>query len=133
MRDNIRLCIDFGGITQDSYSFFMKSFVPLNNRLCVGPPLIRIQELLTLIKAGIVEILYNAKAGYKHHENYRIIDGFNTNHKVTRLINARIDGLRLTNDRFLSFILSNNLGNTFNNIDIESEHFCIDKFSLNTG
>lgn len=127
VRDTIRLCIDFSGITQDSYNFFMKSFVPLNNRLCVGPPLIRIQELLALMKAGIVEILYNAKVEYGHHDNCRIIDGFNTSHEATRLINARIDSLRLKDDEFLSSILSNNLGSTFNNNGIESECFCIDK------
>ena len=52
VRDILRLCIDFGGITQDSYNFLMKTFIPLNNRLCVGPPLMRIKELLELMKLG---------------------------------------------------------------------------------
>ncbi|SQH71828.1 Uncharacterised protein [Helicobacter mustelae] len=62
VRDILRLCVDFGRIEEKSYQFFMDFFVPLNNRLCVGPPLVRIQELLALIQANVVNIIYQAKA-----------------------------------------------------------------------
>ncbi len=125
VRDILRLCIDFGGITQDSYNFLMKTFIPLNNRLCVGPPLMRIKELLELMKLGIVDILYDAKLENISNGNFRIRDGFNKEYIATRLIDARIDSLRLENDEFLSSILSNNLGSKFISNNIEHECFHI--------
>lgn len=58
LRDILRYAVDFAGLTPDSYAGFMKHFVPLMNRLAVGPPVQRIEELVALINAGIVRFDY---------------------------------------------------------------------------
>ncbi len=120
-RDILRLCIDFGGLSENSYRLFIKSFIPLNNRLCVGPPLIKIQELLALIKADIVEILYNVTFKHIRDRKFELTDSFSNHYIVNRLINARIDNLRLQENEFLSSLLQNNLGSYFANGSIQCE------------
>jgi uncharacterized NAD(P)/FAD-binding protein YdhS len=56
LRDTIRSAVDFGGLTPDSAHEFWDRIAPLINRVMVGPPLRRGQELLGLIDAGVVQI-----------------------------------------------------------------------------
>lgn len=54
LRDVLRFAIDFGGLEEGSHRWLLSHFMPLMNRLAVGPPKERIEELLALIKCGIV-------------------------------------------------------------------------------
>jgi uncharacterized NAD(P)/FAD-binding protein YdhS len=54
VRDNIRYAVDFGGLTPDSHARFLQDFCPIMNRVAVGPPKERNQQLLALMDAGIV-------------------------------------------------------------------------------
>ena len=54
VRDILREAIDFGGLTESSHEWLMTEFVPVMNRLAVGPPKERVAELIALIEAGIV-------------------------------------------------------------------------------
>ena len=54
LRDTLRIAVDFGCLDEESHRWFLSSFVPLMNRLSVGPPKSRIEELIALIEAGIV-------------------------------------------------------------------------------
>jgi uncharacterized NAD(P)/FAD-binding protein YdhS len=58
IRDNIRYAVEFEGLTPHSHKYFLSHFVPINNRLAVGPPLIRNEQLIALIKAGILDIFF---------------------------------------------------------------------------
>ena len=54
VRDVVRAAIDFGGLTEQSHRWVLKEFLPIMNRLAVGPPKERIAQLLALMEAGIV-------------------------------------------------------------------------------
>lgn len=54
LRDNLRAAIDFGGLTEESHRWVLSEFLPIMNRLAVGPPLSRIGEMLALMDAGIL-------------------------------------------------------------------------------
>lgn len=56
VRDNLRNAIDFGALSSESHRAFMSDFVPVMNRLAVGPPLERIEEWLALAKAGYLDL-----------------------------------------------------------------------------
>ena len=55
VRDNLRAAIEFGGLTEASHRWVLAEFMPVMNRLAVGPPQTRVSELLALIDAGVVE------------------------------------------------------------------------------
>ena len=54
VRDNLRAAVEFGGLTEASHRWVLSEFMPVMNRLAVGPPQSRISELLALIDAGVV-------------------------------------------------------------------------------
>lgn len=56
LRDNIRDAIDFGMLTAQSHHRFISEFIPLMNRLAVGPPLERVEELAALVRAGYLNL-----------------------------------------------------------------------------
>lgn len=56
LRDVLRAAIDFGGLTEASHRWLLGEFVPLMNRLAVGPPESRIREWIALVEAGVLDI-----------------------------------------------------------------------------
>ncbi|MGL4766971.1 MAG: FAD/NAD(P)-binding protein [Formosimonas sp.] len=54
LRDNLRYAIDFSGLTPKSHQQMFEYFLPVMNRLAVGPPLRRSQEMLALVQSGIL-------------------------------------------------------------------------------
>lgn len=56
LRDVIRHAVDFGGLTPESHREFVKRVAPLINRLIVGPPMSRAEEIAALIDAGVVSV-----------------------------------------------------------------------------
>ncbi|WP_228080566.1 FAD/NAD(P)-binding protein [Streptomyces profundus] len=58
LRNEIRLAVDHGRLAGDSYRDDLQSwYTPLNAFLSIGPPVSRIEELIALLKAGVVEVL----------------------------------------------------------------------------
>lgn len=55
-RDILRYAINHGGLTPQSHRQFLSEFCPIFNRIAVGPPLRRNQELLALIESGVVAL-----------------------------------------------------------------------------
>ena len=55
VRDNLRAAIEFGGLTPASHRWVLAEFMPVMNRLAVGPPEVRVSELLALMEAGVLE------------------------------------------------------------------------------
>lgn len=54
LRDNLRAAIDFGGLTQASHRWLYSEFLPVMNRVAVGPPKERIEEMLALMGNGVL-------------------------------------------------------------------------------
>jgi uncharacterized NAD(P)/FAD-binding protein YdhS len=54
VRDVVRAAIDFGGLYEHSHRWVLSEFLPIMNRLAVGPPKERIAQLLALMDAGTV-------------------------------------------------------------------------------
>ncbi|MEP6501745.1 MAG: FAD/NAD(P)-binding protein [Betaproteobacteria bacterium] len=55
LRDNLRAAVEFGGLTPASHRWVLAEFMPVMNRLAVGPPQTRVGELLALMEAGVLE------------------------------------------------------------------------------
>ncbi|MEQ7871620.1 FAD/NAD(P)-binding protein [Chromohalobacter salexigens] len=55
-RGAIQEAVEFSGLTPRSHRWFLKTFVPLMNRISFGPPLFRNQQLLALLRSGVVEL-----------------------------------------------------------------------------
>jgi len=55
LRDNLRAAIEFGALTPASHRWVLSEFMPVMNRLAVGPPVSRISEMLALMEAGVLE------------------------------------------------------------------------------
>ncbi len=55
LRDTIRAAVDFGGLTERSHRDFLSQFVPMMNRVAVGPPASRIAEMIALMDAGVLQ------------------------------------------------------------------------------
>lgn len=58
IRDNLRQVVDFGALSAASHKRFMNEFVPVMNRLAVGPPLQRTEEMLALMRAGYLMVSF---------------------------------------------------------------------------
>jgi uncharacterized NAD(P)/FAD-binding protein YdhS len=54
LRDQLRLVIEFGGLTLESYLDFQSNIRGRINRMEAGPPPLRSQQLLALLDAGVV-------------------------------------------------------------------------------
>ena len=58
LRNEVRLLIDHGGLTGASYASDVEAwYSPLNAFLSIGPPVRRIEEMIALIDAGLLEIV----------------------------------------------------------------------------
>jgi uncharacterized NAD(P)/FAD-binding protein YdhS len=62
VRDVVRAAIDFGGLYEHSHRWVLSEFLPIMNRLAVGPPKERIAQLLALIDAGVVRADFGPRA-----------------------------------------------------------------------
>ncbi len=58
LRNEVRLLIDHGGLTGASYASDVEAwYSPLNAFLSIGPPVRRVEEMIALIEAGVLEIV----------------------------------------------------------------------------
>jgi uncharacterized NAD(P)/FAD-binding protein YdhS len=56
LRENLRDVVEFGMLDAASHEYFFGRFASLVNRNAIGPQLERVEELLALVDAGVVEI-----------------------------------------------------------------------------
>ena len=56
VRDIVRAAIDYGGLSESSHRWLLSEFVPAMNRIAVGPPKERIEEMLALVRAGVLMV-----------------------------------------------------------------------------
>jgi uncharacterized NAD(P)/FAD-binding protein YdhS len=64
VRDTLRAVIDHAGLTEASHRWVLGKFVPVMNRLAVGPPKLRIEEWLALNEAGVLQFDFGPGAGW---------------------------------------------------------------------
>jgi L-aspartate N-monooxygenase (nitrosuccinate-forming) len=58
LRNEVRLVVDHGGLSGDSYRDDLRAwYTPLNAFVSIGPPMRRIQELIALIEGGVVQVV----------------------------------------------------------------------------
>ncbi|WP_078917661.1 FAD/NAD(P)-binding protein [Streptomyces sp. NRRL S-813] len=58
LRNEVRLAVDHGGLDGDSHRDELDGwYTPLNAYLSIGPPASRIEEMVALIDAGVLEVL----------------------------------------------------------------------------
>ncbi|GAA4859486.1 FAD/NAD(P)-binding protein [Kitasatospora terrestris] len=58
LRNEIRLAVDHGGLDGDSHRDDLEGwYTPLNAFLSIGPPAERIEQLIALVEAGVLELL----------------------------------------------------------------------------
>jgi uncharacterized NAD(P)/FAD-binding protein YdhS len=58
LRGNLRRAYEFGGMTADAHRTFDRQFWPTHNRIAVGPPLVRIEQLVALVEAGVLDLFW---------------------------------------------------------------------------
>ncbi|WP_076587094.1 FAD/NAD(P)-binding protein [Vibrio ostreicida] len=56
LRDTIRDAVDFKGLTEESHRWVDSIFIPIMNRIAVGPPKERIEEMRALIECGLLSM-----------------------------------------------------------------------------
>jgi hypothetical protein len=57
LRNEIRLAVDHGGIDGDSYRDELAGwYTPLNAFLSIGPPVRRVEEMIALLEAGVLDL-----------------------------------------------------------------------------
>lgn len=101
IRDNIRVVVDFGGLTPDSHRKFIEEYMPVFTLLSAGPPLFRLKQLDALIVSGVVSIVPPGMRLSAQETHYQInadsIEGYSR--KVTSIIDARIPVANLQQDK----------------------------------
>lgn len=96
IRDNIRILIEGNGFTNDDRKKFLTEFNALSSLISVGPPRIRIQQMLALIEAGILEAApAGLKVGITADKFFVSTDNPNYEYIVTNLVEARLGAIDL--------------------------------------
>ena len=111
VRNEIRLVVDHGGITGESYREDLQGwYTPLNAFVSIGPPARRIEELIALVEAGLVRVLgpgmeVSAEDGAFVARSRRVPEPA---YRSDTLIEARMPepDIRLTADPLISGLLA---------------------------
>ncbi|NLH82451.1 MAG: FAD/NAD(P)-binding protein [Phyllobacteriaceae bacterium] len=99
IRPSLRQAIDYAGLTPESHAAFSRDFMPIMNRLAVGPPLQRIEELTALIEAEIVDVgtgPVKSITASSDGRSFSIVGSAGTR-RVDRLVRARLPSSSRTN------------------------------------
>ncbi|KUF20036.1 FAD/NAD(P)-binding protein [Streptomyces silvensis] len=111
LRNELRLVVDHGGLTGASRRAHLDGwYTPFNAFLSIGPPRRRVEELVALIEAGVVEVVgpridvRGADGAFHAHSP----DVPGSGVRVTTLIEARLPepDLRRTGDALLAGLLA---------------------------
>ncbi|MUH07050.1 FAD/NAD(P)-binding protein [Commensalibacter melissae] len=130
VRDWIRLTVDHCGLSEKSAIWFNEVFKPIMIRICVGPPLERIQQMIALIKANILRIDLgpNVKVEEKK-ESFYLTTQFNevmrADYYIVAMVNAPI--AKESKDILFQNILKNNIGCQFH-----IGNYALGEFNVNT-
>jgi len=93
LRERIAMIVDFEGLSGESHAWFYREFVPLLKRLSVGPPLVRIQQIVALVRAGVLTMDFGPNARSEPNaEGWRVRSHLWSDYsrQANRLIRARL-------------------------------------------
>lgn len=101
IRDNIRILVDFAGLTPSSHRKFIEEYVPVITLLSAGPPLFRLKQLDALISSGIVTVVPPGIRLSVQEAHYQISTDSVPDYSrvVTSVIDARIPVACLQQDK----------------------------------
>ena len=68
LRGVIRYIVDYSGLTPSSHQEFVRTFIPLTNRIVGGPSIEQNKQLLALIEAGIVRIPFGPSPNVRYNK-----------------------------------------------------------------
>lgn len=113
LRNEIRLVVDHGGLSGDSYrDDLQRWYMPLNAYLSIGPPAQRVEELGALIDAGVISIMGPGLAVGQDAPAHRFVASStmfpDVQESATTLIEARLPetDLRYTTDPLVRNLLA---------------------------
>jgi hypothetical protein len=100
LRNEIRQVVDHGGVRGASYrDDLVRWYNPLNAHLSIGPPASRVEEMLALVEAGVLQILGPGTTATTAENPARFLIGATgvqgSTVPVTTLIEARISDIDL--------------------------------------
>jgi hypothetical protein len=103
IRDTLREAADFGGLTHASYQQdFLASFSAIGSLLAAGPPIIRAEQTMALIRAGVLTIVgpdcafeRDEQAGAFAMSSHAVAG---SRRAVTALIDCRVPLTRIVDD-----------------------------------
>ncbi|KAG5982564.1 hypothetical protein E4U55_001711 [Claviceps digitariae] len=109
IRNEIRLIVDHNGVKGTSYRDHLdRWYTPLNAFLSIGPPRHRIEEMIALMKSGILEVL-GPRIHVAAKDEFWVaqsLDIHNSTVHANTLIEARLPhtSLRHTSDNLLAYL-----------------------------
>lgn len=98
-RDIMRFAVENEGLTSESHEAFIQKWQPIFNRICVGPPYIRLEQLRALISVGVCSIKHvkNPKVTKLESNGYLLENLYDnkivSSTKVDYLIKARMPSM----------------------------------------
>ncbi|BAV94585.1 hypothetical protein JBKA6_0572 [Ichthyobacterium seriolicida] len=104
IRDVLRYAVEYKGLTRESYQDFISAWQSIFNKICVGPPYMRLQQLEALIEAGVCSIEYAKYPKINKGDKYMLYSTYdreNNEVEVDSLIKARIPSLNYRNSKDL--------------------------------
>ncbi|KAG5751238.1 hypothetical protein H9Q70_006123 [Fusarium xylarioides] len=137
LRNEIRLIVDHNGLSGESYRDDIDGwYTPLNAFLSIGPPRERIEQLIALMEAGVLDIL---GPGFQvHAEDWAWVAHSpeipNSTVRAITLIEARFQGsdLRRTADELLAHLLHTGQcrphaieGYETGGLDVTADRYCV--------
>ncbi|KAI2631163.1 FAD-NAD(P)-binding-domain-containing protein [Xylaria nigripes] len=110
LRRQVRLIIDRGGLTGSSRRDELdRWFTPLNSFLSIGPPRLRVEQVVALIEAGTLEVLPPGLEVEASNKEWIVSSRLVPSHQVpvTTIIEARMPeaNVRNTADELLNYLL----------------------------
>ncbi|WP_373780587.1 FAD/NAD(P)-binding protein [Weissella soli] len=95
VRPVIRHYLDAGYLDGDEYAQFLAKFNPFNSIISVGPPILRIEQMRALIKAGILTITGPGIKVVATEEGFVATDAFGHEWHAQNLVEARLHSISL--------------------------------------
>ena len=123
VRESLRATIEFGGLIPASHRDFQTRIAPMLSLLSTGPPPICTEQLLALLRAGVVDVVgpgirsgRDAETGHRYVESPQVA---NSRRTVSTLLSCRLPepGLRHRYDPLTRQVLADGIVTEFVNGD----------------
>lgn len=130
IRDIIRFTIDFSSLTGKSHKWLNENFIPKMNRIAVGPPLSRVEQMLCLVRQNILRIDLGPGVVIENQDNKFLLKSlFGEKITVDKIIDAKISTLKFkeSNNLLLNSLYISGIAKQFNNDGYETGGLTVNK------